>query len=45
MELNESAFPSEGLTFILQRTADGKVKVTVVPVGSPSAFFLRVEMK
>ena len=43
--LDESAFSSEGLSFVLQRTADGKVKVTVTPAGSPSSFFLRVKGK
>ena len=44
-ELNESAFSSEGLLFTLQRTADGKVKATVTPIGSPTSFFLRVKVK
>ena len=44
-ELNESAFSSEGLAFILQRTGDGKIKATVTPAGSPSSFFLRVKVK
>jgi len=44
-ELNESAFSSEGLIFSLQRTADGKAKATVTPVGSPPSFFLRVKVK
>ena len=44
-ELSESVFSSEGLTFTLQRTADGKIKATVTPVGSPPAFFLRVKVK
>ena len=44
-ELDESAFSSEGLSFTLQRTADGKAKATVAPVGSPPAFFLRVIVK
>ena len=30
-ELNDSEFPSEGLSFSLQRTGDGKVKATVTP--------------
>ena len=45
MELNESAFSSEGLSFALQRTADGKVKATVTPEGAPPSFFLRVKVK
>ena len=44
-ELNESAFSSDGLTFTLQRTSDGKVKATVTPAGSPSTFFMRVKVK
>ena len=44
-ELDESAFSSDGLTVSLDRTADGKVKVTVVPEGSPTTFFLRVRVK
>ena len=44
-ELNESAFSSEGLTVTLQRTADGKAKVTVAPTGTPPTFFLRVKVK
>ena len=44
-ELNESAFSSDGLSFTLQRTADGKTKATVTPVGSPPSFFLRVKVK
>ena len=44
-ELDESAFSSEGMTVSLERTADGKVKVTVVPEGSPASFFLRVRVK
>ena len=44
-ELVESAFSSEGLSFILQRTADGKIKATVTPAGSPPAFFIRVKVK
>ncbi len=44
-ELNESAFSSDGLTFTLQRTTDGKVKAMVTPSGSPSSFFLRVKVK
>ena len=44
-ELNESAFPSEGLSFSLPRTGDGKIKATVTPAGSPSSFFLRVKVK
>ena len=44
-ELNESAFSSEGLSFTLQRTADGKAKASVTPAGSPSAFFLRMKVK
>ena len=45
MELNESAFSSEGLTVTLDRTADGKAKATVAPVGVPPTFFLRVMVK
>ncbi len=44
-ELNGSAFSSEGLSFSLQRTADGKAKATVTPAGSPPSFFLRVKVK
>ena len=44
-ELNESAFSSEGLAFILQRTGDGKIKATVTPAGSPPWFFIRVKVK
>ena len=34
-----------GLTFSLQRTADGKIMATVTPAGSPPSFFLRVKVK
>ena len=44
-ELNEAAFSSEGLAFILQRTGDGKAKATVTPADSPPSFFLRVKVK
>lgn len=44
-ELNESAFSSEGLSATLERTADGKVKATVMPDGAPPSFFLRVSVK
>ena len=44
-ELNESAFTSEGVSVTLERTADGKAKVTVAPNGAPPAFFLRVKVK
>ena len=44
-ELNESAFSSEGISFSLQRTTDGKAKATITPVGSPSSFFMRVKVK
>ena len=44
-ELNESAFSPEGLTVTLQRTADGRAKATVMPDGTPPAFFLRVKVK
>ena len=44
-ELNESTFSSEGLSFSLQRTADGKAKATVTPNGSQPVFFLRVMVK
>ena len=44
-ELNESAFSPEGLVVSLERTADGKVKATVTPEGSPTSFFLRVKVK
>ena len=44
-ELNESVFSSEGLSFSLERTTDGKAKATVTPVGSPPTFFLRVKVK
>ena len=43
--LDESAFTSEGLFVTLERTADGKVKATVVPEGTPPTFFLRVKVK
>ena len=45
IELNESAFSSEGLSVTLERTADGKAKATVTPDGAPPAFFLRVKVK
>ena len=45
MELNESAFSSDGLTVTLERTGDGKVKATVTPEGAPPVFFLRVKVK
>ena len=41
----KSAVSSEGLTFTLQRTDDGKAKATVSPAGSPPSFFLRVKVK
>ena len=44
-ELNESAFSSDGLTVSISRTADGKVRATVMPGGAPPAFFLRVTVK
>ena len=44
-ELDESEFSSDGLSFSHQRTAAGKVKVTVTPEGSPPSFFLRVKVK
>ena len=46
-ELSESALPVEELSFSLQRTADGKVKATVMPEpeGMPLSFFLRVKVK
>lgn len=44
-ELNGSAFTSDGLSVTLERTADGKVKATVTPEGSPTSFFLRVKVK
>ena len=44
-ELDESAFSTDGLSFTLQRTADGKVKSVVTPVGSPPSFFLRMSVK
>ena len=44
-ELNESAFSSEGLTVSFGRTTNGKVKATVTPEGTPSAFSLRVRVK
>lgn len=44
-ELDESEFSSDGFSFSLQRTAEGKVKATVTPEGSPTSFFLRVKMK
>ena len=44
-QLNELAFASEGLFVTLERTADGKVKATATPEGSPAAFFLRVRVK
>lgn len=45
VELNESAFSSEGLPVTLERTTDGKAKATVTPSGTPPAFFLRVSVK
>jgi hypothetical protein len=45
VELNESAFSSEGLTVSFDRTADGKAKATVTPDGAPLSFFLRVRVK
>ena len=45
MVLKKAAFSSKGITVTLGRTIDGKVKATVVPVGSPPAFFLRVKVK
>ena len=45
VELNESAFSSDGLNVRLGRTADGKAKATVTPDGEPPAFFLRVRVK
>ena len=44
-KLNESAFSSDGLSVSLERTADGKVKATVMPDGAPPAFFMRVKVK
>jgi len=44
-ELDESAFSTDGLSFTLQRTADGKAKAIVTPVGSPPSFFLRMSVK
>ena len=44
-ELNESAFSSDGLTVSISRTADGKVRATVMPDGAPPAFFLLVRVK
>ena len=44
-ELNDSAFSSEGLSFTLRQTGDGKAKATVTPAGSPPSFFLRVKVK
>jgi hypothetical protein len=44
-ELNESAFSSDGLTVSISRTADGKARATVMPDGTPPAFFLRVRVK
>ena len=44
-ELDESAFSSEGLDVVLERTADGKAKATVAPIGEPSAFCMRVRVK
>ena len=44
-ELNESAFSSDGLTVGFDRTADGKVRAAVTPLGLPSSFFLRVRVK
>ncbi len=43
--LTESAFSTEGFSAALERTADGKVKATVTPDGSPPSFFLRVMVK
>jgi len=44
-ELDESEFSTDGFSFILQRTADGKAQAIVTPVGSPPSFFLRVKVK
>jgi len=44
-ELNEAAFSSEGLSVTLERTNDGKAKATIMPDGTPPAFFLRVKVK
>ena len=40
-----AAFSSENLTTTFQRTTDGKAKATIVPIGAPPKFFLRVKMK
>ena len=45
VELDESAFSSDGLNVRLGRTADGKAKVTVAPAGAPPSFFLRVRVE
>ena len=42
---SESAFSSEGLSFALQRTGDGKIKATVTPAGLPPGFFLGGKIK
>ena len=44
-ELDEAAFSSENLTTTFQRTTDGKAKATIVPIGAPPKFFLRVKVK
>ena len=45
MELPESAFSLEGLSFVIQLTANGKVNVTVMSTGIPPSVFLRVKVK
>ena len=51
-ELNESAFSSDNVTVMLERTTDGKAKATVTrrvkdnaPYQSGGAFFMRVKVK
>ena len=45
MELNESAFSSEGLAVTLERTTDGKAKATITSEGSPVSSFFRVQIE
>ena len=44
-ELNDTAFSTEGLSFGLERTVDGKIKAIVTPDDTPPSFFLRIKVK
>ena len=44
-ELDKSKFSSENLSAKLERTVDGKARVTVAPVGNPTSFFMRLKVK